>query len=402
MRVVGCFMSGSTTVPIPRVGVLRGNSLTPYEWQTYRVLPKQGFQPIGIVTFDSIYPVSDIPFPTRVGNNFKTLTGCKLIRPLRWATRFLRQDFSSINFVISNFKKLTEGLDIIHSWDVWYPYTYQAVKTGTPTIVTEWENIPFNYEKWPYAEIKRYNRKHVAHFIAATQKAKEALMIEGVEPERITIIPGGMDCNVFKPCPVDDGLLRRLSVSKDAVKILFNGRMVAEKGIFDLLNAFGMLVKKHPNVVLLIKAAPLSPKNRNQVHELIAKHKIGNKIRFIGSIPYTELSVLHNLADIFCVPSAQTKTWAEQFGYSLVEAMACGKPVVSSWSGSIPEVVKHRHTGLLVPSHNPVVLEAALEELTLNKSLRERYGKNARDWVLEKFEINVVAKQIADIYRQLI
>jgi starch synthase len=395
-------MTAPVAGSMPKVGILRGNSLTPYEWQTYRVLPKHGFQPIGIVTFDSIYNVSDIPFPTRVGNNFKTLTGCKLIRPLRWATRFLKQDFSSINFWISNFKELTDGLEIIHSWDVWYPYTYQAVKTGIPTVVTEWENIPYNYEKWPYVGIKKYNRKHVAHFIAATQKAKEALMIEGVEPERITIVPGGMDCELFKPRLIDEQVIKKLGVSKGTVKILFNGRLVPEKGIFDLLNAFGLLVKKTPNVVLLIKAAPNSPRNRNQIHALISKLEIGSRVRFIADMAYSDLSLLHNVADIFCLPSTRTKTWAEQFGYSLAEAMACGKPVVSTWSGSIPEVVEHRSTGLLVPPHNPAALGAALEELTLNKSLRERYGKNAREWVLEKFEINHVASQIADVYRRLI
>ncbi len=399
-------MADMDAASLPKVGVFRANSLTPYEWQTYNVLPKHGFQPVGIVTFDNIYRISDIPFPTRVGNNFKTLTGYKLIRPLRWATRFLKQDFSSINSVMYNVKKLTQGLDIIHSQDIWYPYTYQAVKTGIkagiPTVVTEWENIPYNYEKWPYTGIKKYNRKHVTHFIAATEKAKDALMIEGVESERITIVPGGLNCEMFKPHLADEQEIKKLRISNKTIKILFNGRLVPEKGIFDLLKAFSLLTKKYSDVVLLIKAGPNSPRNRNQIHTLISQLGIGGKIRFLSNVEYSGLCAIHNMADIFCLPSAQTKTWAEQFGYSLAEAMACGKPVVSTWSGSIPEVVKHRSTGILVEPHNPVALEAALEELTLDKSLRETYGKNGREWVLKKFEINHVASQIADVYRRLI
>ncbi len=79
-------------------------------------------------------------------------------------------------------KGLTKDVDIIHSADIEFPYTYQAAKTGKPTVVTEWENIPFNFEELPYSRIKKYNRKHVAHFIAITEKAKEALVAEGVSP----------------------------------------------------------------------------------------------------------------------------------------------------------------------------------------------------------------------------
>jgi glycosyltransferase involved in cell wall biosynthesis len=102
------------------------------------------------------------------------------------------------------------------------------------------------------------------------------------------------------------------------------------------------------------------------------------------------------------LPSAETKTWAEQFGYSLVEAMACGKPAVSTWTGSIPEVVKHRETGILVEPNNPAALESALEELILNEAEREKFGVNGRDWVLQKFEADKVASQIAGIYRKVL
>ena len=91
-------------------------------------------------------------------------------------------------------KELTENLDLIYSADEWYPYTYQAIKTGVPTIVMEWENIPFNPEGFPYSKIKKFNREHAAHFVAITQKAKEALMIEGLAADRISVVPAGLDC----------------------------------------------------------------------------------------------------------------------------------------------------------------------------------------------------------------
>ena len=134
----------------------------------------------------------------------------------------------------------------------------------------------------------------------------------------------------------------------------------------------------------------------------MAALRIGDKVKFLGSIKYREMPEIHNLADIFCLPSLETKTWAEQFGYSMVEAMSCGKPVVSTWTGSIPEVVKHRETGILVKPNDSDELCFALEELLVNNKERHAYGGNAREWVLKRFEANGIANQLADIYRKYV
>jgi glycosyltransferase involved in cell wall biosynthesis len=139
-----------------------------------------------------------------------------------------------------------------------------------------------------------------------------------------------------------------------------------------------------------------------EINRLISTLKIRRQVKFLGSIKYADMPQIHNLADIFCLPSTETKTWAEQFGYSLVEAMACGKPAVSTWTGSIPEIVKNRETGILVKPNNPIELKSALEELSLNSSVRKKFGANGREWVLQRFEADKVAGQIAEIYRKVI
>jgi starch synthase len=353
------------------------------------------------MTHDNGFKANEIPFPVRVGHNYKTLVRGKLQLLQRLAKKATKYNFESYNFRIYNLKKLTQDLDIIHSADIEFPYTYQAAKTGIPTIVTEWENIPFNFEEMPYSKIKKYNREHIAHFIAITEKAKEALITEGVSSNRITVIPAGIDCEIFKPADRNVQLLEKFGLSKDATKILFVGRFVPEKGIFDLLNAFSMLLKSNLNVELLIVGSGTT-EMKNKINTLISTLKISEKVKFLGNIKYADMPQIHNLADIFCLPSTETKTWAEQFGYSLVEAMACGKPAVSTWTGSIPEIVKHRETGILVKPKSPLELESALKELILSRSVREDFGKNGRVWVLQRFEANRVAGQIAGIYRKVL
>lgn len=383
------------------MGILRGPSLNPYEGQYLEKLPKYGFQPVGITTYDNAVNLSEIHFPVRVGHNLKTLTKGKLWPLFVVAGKVTKYNFGSWNLRVFDLKKLTADLDIIYSADMWYPYTYQAVKTGIPTIVMEWENIPKNVEALPYSKIKKYNREHATHFVAITEKAKEALIIEGVGPNRISVVPAGLDCERFKPAEKNEQVAKKLGISKDSIRILFVGRLVPEKGIFDLLNAFSILLRNVQNVELLIVGSGSSSR-QIQISQLVENLKIGGKVKFLGSIKYSNMPQIHNLADLFCLPSIPTKTWAEQFGYSMIEAMACGKPVVSTSTGSIPEVVKDRATGILVKPNDPRGLESALEELILNKQERNAFGRNAREWVLQKFEANKIAMQLANIYCKFI
>ena len=383
------------------MGILRGPSLNPYEGQYIEKLPKYGFQPIGITTYDNPTNLSEIHFPVRVGHNFKTLTKGTLRPLLSGIGKVTKYNFASWNLRVFNLKKLTSDLDIIYSADTWYPYTYQAIKTGIPTIIMEWENIPRNVEGLPYSKIKKYNREHATHFVAITEKAKEALIIEGVEPNRISVVPAGIDCERFQPAERNELVAKNLSISPDSLKILFVGRLVPEKGIFDLLNAFSMLIRNVPDVELLVVGSGSSTMQL-QIKRLTAKLKITSKVKLLGSIEYSNMPQIHNMADLFCLPSVPTKTWAEQFGYSMVEAMACGKPVVSTSTGSIPEVVKNRSTGILVKPNGPCGLESAIEELVINKIERDSFGRNARGWVLHQFEANKIAGQLANIYLKFI
>lgn len=383
------------------VGILRGPSLNPYEGQCFKRLPEFGFQPIGITTYDNSFNLSEIPFPIRVGYDFKALTKGKLEKLQRLARKITRYHFESWNFSIYNLKSLIKDINVIHSADIWYPYTYQAVKSGIPTVTSEWENIAFNYEELPFSKIKKYNREHVSHFIAITEKAKKALMIEGVNSERISVIHPGIDCDKFKPAEKSDDAIKKFSLSQEKAKILFVGRLVPEKGIFDLLYAFSALLKNTKNVELLIVGSG-SKEIKNEIFKLFTKLNIVDSVKFLGSAPYSVMPQIHNLADVFCLPSVETKTWAEQFGYSMAEAMACGKPVVSTCTGSIPEVVKDRSTGILVEPNNPVKLRSALEELLLDTQEREAFGRNARSWVLQEFEARNIASQLAGIYSKFV
>ena len=382
-----------------KVGIVRGPNLNQYEGQYFEKLKKYDFLPVGITTYNNTSNLSEIHFPVRIGHNFNTLTKNMFRHLLFVGSKATKYDFGALNYQIWNLKKLTEDLDILHSADIWYPFTYQAIKTKIPTVITEWENIPFSAEKPPYAKMKKFSREHAMHLIAITEKAKKALIIEGVSPSRISVVPAGIDCERFKPADRNEDIIKRFGIPEDALNILFVGRLVPEKGIFDLLDAFSMLCQGFRNIQLIIVGSG-PPRIRAQIDRLVLSSKVGRKIKFLGGINYSLMPKIHNLADIFVLPSIATRSWEEQFGYALVEAMACGKPVLSTSTGSIPEVVKDGATGILVNPNDPHALKGILQELILNKTKRKALGKKGREWVLQKFEANKIAKQLADIYRR--
>ncbi len=380
---------------------MRGPSLNPYEGQYLEKLSNFGFQPVGIASYDANYVPAEIGFSVRKGHNLSSLTKGRFRYLLHVLARVTKYDFRAYNYYFLNLKVLAGDVRVLHSADNWYPYTFQAVKTKIPTVISEWENLPFNYERQPFARIKRYCNSHAAHFVAVTEKAKEILLLEGVEPNRISVIPAGVDCDRFKPAQKDVSVRQHFGIPENTFNILFVGRLIPEKGIFNLLDAFSILLKTHNNIQLLV-AGSGHTKVKTQIIQRINDNKIGHKITFLGGIPYTQMPKIHNLADVFCLPSVETKDWAEQFGFSLVEAMACGKPVVSTWTGSIPEIVKDKSTGLLVNQNDPNSLKAALELLIEDERTCKAFGRNAREWVLERFEANKIAKQLADVYRSVL
>jgi len=382
---------------LKKVGILRGSGLNAYEGQYLEKLPQHDFQPVGITTYDNKFDLSRLSFPVRTSHTYVTWTKDILHPMLSAVGKLTKYNFNSWNYRIINLHKMIKDLDLIYSADAWYPYTLQAIKTGKPTIVMQWENIPFNLEGHPYKEIKRYNYKHAAYFIAITEKAREALVLEGVEENKISVVPVGLDCKRFKPAKKNRDLMKKFGLSEDSVKILFIGRLVEEKGIHDLLNAFSLLAKKVSNIELLLAGGG---EENMLIHlkQMVSSLQIESKVKFLGKIPYENVPEIHNLADVFCYPSIATEKWAEQFGYSMVEAMACEKPVISTFTGSIPEIIKDRETGILVSQKNPSELESALEELIISEQERTQLGQNGRQWVLEQFEADKVAGRLAQIF----
>jgi glycosyltransferase involved in cell wall biosynthesis len=223
--------------------------------------------------------------------------------------------------------------EIINSYETSHFFSRQcadfAKKTRKPLIIDSWMNITNHLTKFlpPYS----FNVKKVAEvsdfFVLRNQKAADYVLSFGVSPRKMAMIYMGIDLSRFKP----------LKQESDKVRILFVGQLVESKGVNDLLTAFSQLTRNFSNLELWV--AGKGPLER-EVKKLSQEYPV----RYLGFVSYRELPRIYQKVDIFCSPSKELKylglkIWEEIFSYTLMEAQACGLPIVATKCGGIPEEI---------------------------------------------------------------
>ncbi len=209
-------------------------------------------------------------------------------------------------------------------------------------------------------------------------------------PGEYLIIPNGVDINHFSL----DGPKRKEFID-GKVNILFVGRLEQRKGLGHLINACAKIKQRFPNFRLIVvgPGTVLRFKYERAVTEL----GLANNVVFTGFVPSSELPSYYRTADIFCAPA----TGGESFGIVLLEAMACGKPVIATRIEGYVNVLTDREEGLLVPPRNDDSLAHALLTLLEDKHLRQQMGTRGRNKA-EKYSWANIARQVMECYINLL
>ena len=233
------------------------------------------------------------------------------------------------------------------------------------------------------------NYRRACHAIAGNPTASKVLREKGYG-RAISVIPQfGVDPELFSPVPVDTPEQRQ------ALVIGYAGRLAAEKGI-DLL--FRACAELH-GVAWSLRLLGDGPERR-RLGELADQLGIAERVTFAGRIPSTETVQHYRQMDVLVLPSVSRPNWVEQFGRVLIEAMACGVPVVGSDSGEIPWVIGD--AGVLFPEGDVRALTQALEALAGDPGGRREAAERGRARVLAHFTQAQVAAATAHVYRQMV
>jgi len=359
-----------------KIAIVRGAFLNPFELQNYSLLKDE----FDIQAVSSKHPISDkVDLPLIKLNSPTDLPDFPLKYPL------LNRIFIDAR-QLYGLERAIAGADIVHVAETYYGYTHQAImakKNGLvkKIISTVWETIPHNNEGIRgRKEYKRLSYEAIDKFLAVTNRAKDALLKEGVDGKKIEVVKLGVDLQKFKP--------KSRAKDKRHTHILCVARLVPEKGVLDLLEAFFEIHKKNDNVWLtFVGDGPLK------------KELTGYKNISVKKIPYSQIHRAYQLADIFCLPSCKTKTWEEQYGLSLIEAMASGLPIVTTDTGAIPEVCGS--CAIYSRQGNIIALKKNLEYLIYNQDIRKSMGKASRALAEKEYDRIKTARRIGEIYRSI-
>ena len=204
-------------------------------------------------------------------------------------------------------------------------------------------------------------------------EANQLIELYGATPERIELVPPGVDHAFFSPG--DRRGARQALGLGDGPVLLFVGRIQPLKGVDVAIAALGLVRRRDAQLVVVGGPSGLEG-DREMAHarDLVAQLGLTDRVRFVPPQPHHLLSTYYRAADVCVVPSR-----SESFGLVALEAAACGIPVVAAAVGGLRTLVRHGETGFLVDERDPAVYAARIDEVLDDPGLATVLGAQARE-----------------------
>ena len=217
------------------------------------------------------------------------------------------------------------------------------------------------------------------------------------KPRSFSIIPPGVDTDLFKPSvnPDDDFFMENYGLTKDTKLVFAMGRHINWKGYTYLIKAFNKLKKQ--NVILILAGS--GPETENLKNQVVSSG-LTESVLFIGNIPNHLTSSFYNRASVFIQPSIiDSKGNTEGLGVVLLEALACGTPVIGGNSGGIPDIIEDNVNGFLI---NPKNIEVFSNKILLALNNGKFDTMSLREMIERKFSWFALTQKNIFLIKRLI
>lgn len=227
---------------------------------------------------------------------------------------------------------------------------------------------------------------------ASTATYREALKIVN-ETNRVYLIPNGVDTQRFNPNLHGSHIRKKLNIGGST--IVFTLRAHEPKyGLEYLIRAAPLVLRERKDVIFIIGG---SGSLKNHLQNLAVKLDVKEKVMFVGWLAWDEVPQYYAMSDIVVVPSLQ-----EAFGLVVSEALACGKPVIGTNVGGIPDQIIDGYNGFLVKPRDPQAIAERIIYLIDNPDKAKRMGMNGRKIVEEKFSVEKRIDRIIGLYKRIL
>jgi glycosyltransferase involved in cell wall biosynthesis len=236
-------------------------------------------------------------------------------------------------------------------------------------------------------------------FIAISSQMVDEYLGSGIDPKKIHRIPNGIDTKIFYPIPKNKkhALRNSLGLPENATLVIFTGRLVSYKGLPVLLRAWKCFAKTQPNtILLLVGGGSVDIHNcETELREYVRSNGLQGTVHFCGEV--RNVHEYLQASDIFVFPTEK-----EAFGIALIEAMACGLPVVATPVGGSKDVLIQGQNGLLIKPRDEGELRLVLDRLVSDKVYAETLGQSAFETVRSNFDLDTLTKNYLRLFSDIL
>ena len=300
------------------------------------------------------------------------------------------------------FKAVVKKCDLVHAHGHPYPSSLLACKVAKqfrkPFIVTQ-HNTFIDYDNWLNLAENLNDRtigatvlKKADKVITVSRATRQYVLRLGADKTKTSVIYNGVDEDFFQPMNKEK-CRDRLALPKDRTIVLSIRRLVYKNGLDTLIEAASHLVREHDKLLfLLVGTGP----DRGMIENSIKKLKLTNNVTLAGFVPDEQLPYYYSSADCFVIPSGS----GEGLPMVLLEAMACGLPVVSTISGGTAEIIKEGVNRFLTPPREPELLANEISKVISDRAASSTIGKENRKTIEKKFTWDNNIEQLINIYKE--
>ena len=308
----------------------------------------------------------------------------------------------------------SKQVDIIHTQTVYppgvsawllsllYPVPYFVTSHGAEIMIYS----KAFYRRFMRQALIRLAFKSSSYSFSASSELNDLSVAAGADPKKASYMSNCVDTEKFSPSPPPAGLKDKLGIPVKSRVILFLRRLVPKTGLQYIIETAPEVVKAVPEAVFLVVG---DGHMRKEYEKKAAELGVLDSFRFAGSVANEEIPGYIAAADLAVFPSL-----AEATSIACLEIMSCGKPVIASNVGGLPEIIEDGKTGYLVDfgrqesdyEHRPLPksalasLKDKMIQLSLNAGARAEIGANARKLVKENYSWDTYIDKVETLYRK--